>query len=101
MARLRGPRIGEGKAVGQNEIHGADKFNGESERAEQTLEDAGLRPNEEMVIIQSGTLTIKDPEFRTAIEQASERLARRQVRGERRVAAGRKAVGVAATVTPR
>ena len=65
-----------GNAVGQNKLYGADNFNGESARAEQTLEDAGLRPNEEMVLLQSKTLTIKDPEFRTAIDQASDRLAR-------------------------
>jgi uncharacterized membrane protein YdfJ with MMPL/SSD domain len=65
-----------GNAVGQKEIHGADEFNAESGRAEQTLHDAGLRPNEEMVIVQSKTLTIRDAEFRTAIEQTSKRLAR-------------------------
>ena len=41
-----------GNAVGQNEIHGADDFNGESGRAEQALYDAGLRPNHENVLIQ-------------------------------------------------
>ena len=65
-----------GNAVGQNKLYGADNFNGESARAEQTLEDAGLRPNEEMVLLQSKTLTVKDPEFRTAIDQASDRLRR-------------------------
>jgi uncharacterized membrane protein YdfJ with MMPL/SSD domain len=65
-----------GSAVGQEKLYGADNFNGESARAEQALEDAGLRPNEEMVIVQSRTLTIKDPEFRTAVDQASDRLAR-------------------------
>jgi uncharacterized membrane protein YdfJ with MMPL/SSD domain len=65
-----------GNAVGQDKLYGADNYNGESARAEQALEDAGLRPNEEMVIVQSRTLTIKDPEFRTAIDQASDRLAR-------------------------
>jgi uncharacterized membrane protein YdfJ with MMPL/SSD domain len=65
-----------GQVVGQNQLHGADEFSGEAGRAEQTLQDAGLRPNEEMVIVQSRNLTIKDREFRTAIEQASARLAR-------------------------
>jgi uncharacterized membrane protein YdfJ with MMPL/SSD domain len=58
-----------GNAVGQNEIHGADRFTGESGRAEQTLYDAGLRPNHENVLIQDETLTIADPEFRAAIEE--------------------------------
>jgi uncharacterized membrane protein YdfJ with MMPL/SSD domain len=68
--------FGIGNMVGSNEIHGPDQFTGQAGRAEQTLEDSGLRPNEEKVIVQSKTLTIKDAEFRTAIEQASKRLAR-------------------------
>ena len=35
-----------GNAVGKNEIHGADQFSGEAGRAEQTLYDSGLRPND-------------------------------------------------------
>ena len=67
-----------GNAVGQNEIHGADDFTGESGRAEQTLYDAGLRPNHENVLIQDETLTIADPEFRTAIEETAARLSQAQ-----------------------
>ncbi len=63
-----------GNAVGQNEIHGADAFTGESGDAEQVLYDAGMRPNDELVIIQSDSLTIEDPEFRATIEQAVEGL---------------------------
>ena len=55
-----------GQAVGQNKIQGADQFSGEAGRAEHTLEDAGLRPNDEHVLIQSRTLTVEDPEFRSA-----------------------------------
>ena len=62
--------------VSQKTIFGADQFNGESGRAEHALEDAGLRPNKELVLVQSQKLTIGDPEFRTAIEQATSRLAR-------------------------
>src|SRR4051812_9175400 len=47
-----------GNAVGQSNIHGADQFSGESGRAEQTLQNAGLRPNSEHVFIQSKTLTV-------------------------------------------
>ena len=68
--------FGVGNLVGQNEIFGADQFNGESGRAEHALEDAGLRPNDEVVLIQSKKLTIADPEFRTAVEQTTNRLAR-------------------------
>jgi uncharacterized membrane protein YdfJ with MMPL/SSD domain len=65
-----------GHVVGQKQIFGADQFNGESGRAEHALEDAGLRPNDEVVLIQSKKLTIADPEFRTAIEQTTNRLSR-------------------------
>src|SRR2546427_1765722 len=58
-----------GQMVGQNQIFGADQFNGESGRAEHALEAAGLRPNDEVVLVQSKKQTIGDPEFRTTIEQ--------------------------------
>ncbi len=67
-----------GNAVGQNEIHGADDFNGESGRAERALYDAGLRPNHENVLIQDETLTIADPEFRAAIDETTTRLSQAQ-----------------------
>ena len=65
-----------GNVVSQKEIHGADRFSGESGDAEQMLYDSGLRPNDEVVIVQDETLTIKDPEFRTTIEQLTDRLSR-------------------------
>ena len=65
-----------GQMVSQKTIYGADQFNGESGRAEHALEDAGLRPNKELVLVQSQKLTIDDPEFRTAIEQTTSRLSR-------------------------
>ncbi len=67
-----------GNAVGQNQIHGADDFNGESGRAEQALYDADLRPNHENVLIQDETLTIADPEFRAAVEEVTARLSQAQ-----------------------
>ena len=63
-----------GGAVGQKQIHGADQFSGEAGRAEQTLESAGLRPNDESVLVQSKTLTTEDREFQTAVNQLSRRL---------------------------
>ena len=63
-----------GQSVGQEKIHGADQFSGEAGRAEHTLEDAGLRPNDEHVLLQSKKLTIKDPQFRSAIEQTTRQL---------------------------
>ena len=68
--------FGVGNIVGQKQIFGADQFNGESGRAEHALEDAGLRPNDEVVLVQSRKLTIADPEFRSAIEQTTKRLSR-------------------------
>jgi uncharacterized membrane protein YdfJ with MMPL/SSD domain len=65
-----------GAGVGKNLIHGADQFSGEAGDAEHTLEDAGLRPNDEHILIQSETVTIKDPRFRSAIEQATDELSR-------------------------
>jgi uncharacterized membrane protein YdfJ with MMPL/SSD domain len=65
-----------GNMIGQNTIHGADQFSGEAGRAEHALEKAGLRPNTEHVFIQSNKLTIRDPDFRGAIEQATGRLSR-------------------------
>ncbi len=63
-----------GNAISKEEIHGADMFNGESHDAEDTLYDAGMRPNDELVIIQSESLTFKDPEFAAAIDQTVEEL---------------------------
>jgi uncharacterized membrane protein YdfJ with MMPL/SSD domain len=63
-----------GNAVGQNKIQGADMFSGESGRAEQTLYSHGLRPNDEHVLIQSKSQTIKDPEFQSAVKQTADDL---------------------------
>jgi uncharacterized membrane protein YdfJ with MMPL/SSD domain len=65
-----------GNALGQNQIHGADQFSGESGRAEHTLENAGLRPNSEHVFIQSKSLTVRDRRFQAAIVDATARLNR-------------------------
>src|SRR4051794_32781207 len=65
-----------GQAAGQKTIFGADNFTGEAGRAEHALEDAGLRPNDEVALVQSKQLTIADPEFRGAIEQTTDRLTR-------------------------
>jgi RND superfamily putative drug exporter len=59
-----------GNAVGKEIIHGADQFSGESGRAEHALYDAGLRPNDEHILIQDETLTVDDPEFQSAINES-------------------------------
>jgi uncharacterized membrane protein YdfJ with MMPL/SSD domain len=65
-----------GNAVGSKMIQGADGFSGESHRAEQTLYDSGMRPNDEHLLIQSRKLTVDDPAFKATIEQAAVRLSR-------------------------
>src|SRR3954453_15834905 len=65
-----------GNAAGTKSISDADQFSGGSHRAEVALHDAGLRPVEEVVFVQSDKLTIKDPEFRAAVTQVAGRLSR-------------------------
>jgi RND superfamily putative drug exporter len=65
-----------GRAITQSQMHGADNFSGEAGRAEQALYGAGLRPNSEHVFIQSHKLTIRDPQFRAAVQQATGELSR-------------------------
>src|SRR3954468_7570045 len=63
-----------GNAVGPNNISDVDNFNGESHDAEAALDRAGLRPQSEVVFIQSDRLTIKDPQFRAAVADVTGRL---------------------------
>jgi uncharacterized membrane protein YdfJ with MMPL/SSD domain len=65
-----------GNVITQKEIHGADDFSGESGRAEKALYDSGLRPNDENVLVQSDSLTIQDPRFRSAVTQTSDELSK-------------------------
>jgi uncharacterized membrane protein YdfJ with MMPL/SSD domain len=65
-----------GNAVGKSMIQDADLYSGESHRAEQTLYGAGMRPNEEHLLIQSQKLKVDDPEFQAAIKDATARLSR-------------------------
>jgi uncharacterized membrane protein YdfJ with MMPL/SSD domain len=63
-----------GNAVGTQEISDVDQFSGESRDAEAALDRAGLKPVEEVVLVQSETLTVRDPAFRAAVEDVSGRL---------------------------
>src|SRR3954462_15200596 len=65
-----------GNAIGTTNISDVDQFSGESHRAEVALKDAGLRPVKESVFIQSGKLTVKDPAFRTAVGDVTDRLSK-------------------------
>jgi uncharacterized membrane protein YdfJ with MMPL/SSD domain len=63
-----------GNAVGPNLISDVDNFNGESHDAEAALERAGLRPQSEVVFIQSDKLTIEDPQFQAAVRDVTSHL---------------------------
>jgi RND superfamily putative drug exporter len=63
-----------GKSLGTEQISQVDQFSGESHRAEQARDDSGLRPIEEIVLVQSDSQTIDDPEFQAAINQVSSKL---------------------------
>src|SRR5215212_2558490 len=65
-----------GNAVGTTSISDVDQFSGESHKAEVALHDAGLRPVKESVFIQSDKLTIKDPAFRAAVGDVTDRLSK-------------------------
>jgi RND superfamily putative drug exporter len=67
-----------GNGAGTKSISDADQFSGESHRAEVALHDAGLRPVEEVVFVQSDKLTVRDPEFRAAVTDVMGRLGRLQ-----------------------
>src|SRR5215208_3812162 len=56
-----------GNAIGPNLISDIDNFNGESHDAEAALDRAGLRPQSEVVLVQSDELTIKDAQFKAAV----------------------------------
>jgi uncharacterized membrane protein YdfJ with MMPL/SSD domain len=60
--------------IGSKQISDVDDYSGESHRAEQALDRAGLRPVKEVVFVQSDNLTVKDPEFRAAVENVTGRL---------------------------
>ena len=71
----------------QKDISAVDQFSGESHDAEQALEDAGMRPTEEVVFVQSDELTVEDPEFQAAVEDATRPPLTDPLRRERGVAA--------------
>jgi RND superfamily putative drug exporter len=67
-----------GNAIGSVQISDVDQFSGESRDAEVALDDAGLRPISEVVFLQSGTLTIKDPAFAAAVTDVTDVLAKQE-----------------------
>jgi uncharacterized membrane protein YdfJ with MMPL/SSD domain len=65
-----------GNMVGTTQISDVDQFSGESHRAEVALDRAGLRPVKEVAYVQSNDLTVKDPKFRAAVTDVTQRLSR-------------------------
>jgi uncharacterized membrane protein YdfJ with MMPL/SSD domain len=63
-----------GQSMGSNLISDVDNFNGESHDAEVALDNAGLRPQSEVVFIQSDRYTVKDPQFRAAVQDVASHL---------------------------
>jgi uncharacterized membrane protein YdfJ with MMPL/SSD domain len=63
-----------GLSMGSNLISDVDNFNGESHDAEVALHQAGLRPQSETVFIQSDTHTVKDPQFKAAVQDVAAHL---------------------------
>ena len=76
--------------VGTTTISTVDGFNGESHDAEQAADDAGLRPNGEVVLIQSAELTIEDAGVHDGDRGRHGSPGGGQVRREHRVASRRR-----------
>jgi uncharacterized membrane protein YdfJ with MMPL/SSD domain len=65
-----------GQSLGTNAITDVDNFNGESHDAEVALQNSGLRPQSETVFIQSDTLTVKDTQFKAAVQDVVSHVAK-------------------------
>ena len=64
-----------GGTIGTKQLTDAEAGAGESGRAEVALEEAGLTPNDEMVMVQSDELVAGDPAFDAAVDEATAKLA--------------------------
>src|SRR4051812_4378670 len=63
-----------GQLVKQNQIAAVDNFNGESHQAERALTDSGLRPTEEVALLQNRDVTVNDPAFKATIAETATKL---------------------------
>ena len=63
-----------GNALGNKQISEVDQFTGESHQAEVALDRANLRPQSEVVFVQSDGQTIRDPGFQAAVTDVTGRL---------------------------
>src|SRR5215218_1193862 len=65
--------VGSG-SVERQQIETVDSFSGESHQAERALTDAGMRPNEEIALIQSESLDSSDPAFQAVVDETAAKL---------------------------
>jgi RND superfamily putative drug exporter len=64
-----------GSGIGRSEMTAADQYPGESGRAQHALEDSGLVPNTEMLIVEAPEgQTIRSEEFRATLADLEQRL---------------------------
>jgi RND superfamily putative drug exporter len=63
-----------GEMVERKEVSAVDAFSGESRQAERALTDAGLRPSEEVLLIQSDSASAGDPAFQAIVERSAAEL---------------------------
>jgi uncharacterized membrane protein YdfJ with MMPL/SSD domain len=66
--------FGVGNMLGSKQISEVDQFTGESHQAEAALDRANLRPQSEVVFVQSDGQTIRDPGFQAAVKDVTGRL---------------------------
>jgi uncharacterized membrane protein YdfJ with MMPL/SSD domain len=57
--------------VERQDISTVDAFSGESHQAERALTDAGLRPTEEVLLIQSDSVGARDPAFEAVVARSA------------------------------
>jgi RND superfamily putative drug exporter len=70
VVALVGIFLGSG-LVERQDISTVDTFSGESHQAERALTDAGLRPTEEVLLIQSDSVGARDPAFEAIVAQSA------------------------------
>ena len=65
-----------GQSVAPNELKGADKYAGESAKAEKTLEDAFPQPAGEMILVHNGDANVNDASFKAAVADVTRRVSK-------------------------
>jgi uncharacterized membrane protein YdfJ with MMPL/SSD domain len=61
-----------GQVIETNKLTTAEQVAGEAGEAERALDDAGLKPTEEIILIESATSTVDDPAFEALIAESVE-----------------------------